>query len=85
LAFCKTSWVFLLLEATPTRIPRAFSSRMKLTLEGKTWAPFSLRTAWKETFLRLPRPQTVSSSGGSSGVPYSSVMPREARKSFTPL
>jgi trehalose/maltose hydrolase-like predicted phosphorylase len=79
------TWVaFLLAEMTATRrsAARRRSTKSMVVPNGST--PFVTTSRTNSSFLRLPRPATVSRSGLSSGLPSGRTIPRDARKSRTP-
>ena len=72
-------------ETTAILVPR--SARRSSSCDrarDRRRRPRRRSTAEKNAFFRLPRPQTVSSSGPSAGSPSASVMPRESRNDATP-
>ena len=73
---------------SPRRRPGAGPSRGRRRRSAPTPRTASTPSRWivasTSSFLRLPRPMTVSASGRSLGVPSGSTIPREARNERTP-
>ncbi len=74
-----------LLETTAVRNPASRSSRTQATEPGNASTPLRAISSSTSSCLRLPSPHSDRSSGGESGRPGGSVMPRDARKSWTPV
>ena len=70
--------------AKPTLRPLARRAWMSATVESNTRTPSVSTIRLNSSFLRLPRPQTVSRSGASPADPAGSWMPRDSRKAPTP-
>ncbi len=71
-------------DTTAVFTPCDRKARTTATAPGKTSTVsgrMSVSTRW---FFRVPSPWIESSSGGESGVPSGSVIPRDARKERTP-
>src|SRR5207248_640432 len=64
--------------------PASRAARTYRTEPSKTWTPSRFSSARTSSFLRLPRPRTVSADGRSLGLPSGSRIPRAARNERTP-
>ena len=71
-------------ETTATLVPRSARWSSSCTDPGRVDALVAQDSALKNSFLRLPSPQTVSACGTVAGSPSGSVMPRDARNARTP-
>src|SRR5215204_4607904 len=83
-AASRTSRQFALEETTAVRSPASRTARVYRIDPSYASTPSRSSSARTSSFLRLPRPLTVSASGGSSRPPSTRGMPREARKERTP-
>jgi len=83
-AASSTAAQFTLEDTAAVLIPSARSLRTSATEVSYASTPRAFRCSRKYWSFRLPSARTVCMPGASSGAPWGSAIPREARNAATP-